>query len=120
MRRRMTPVTLTVLQEPQAVQPPLSPTLLKTPPILPATEADQDSEEDLVTEQVSVSEVEKILEDLANGVVDETLPWLSEEDVAFDMDEVVVEEEEIVDEDDDDSSDAEDDKKDIGWIKEGE
>ena len=74
----------------------------------------------LVTGQVSVSEVEKILEDLANGVVDETLPRLSEEDVAFDMDKVVVEEEEIVDEDDDDSSDAEDDKKDIGWIKEGE
>ena len=50
--------------------------------------------------------------------MDETLPRLPEEDVAFDMDEVV--EEEIVDEDDDDSSDAEDDKKDIGWIKEGE
>ena len=51
----MTPVTLTVLQKPQAVQHPPSPTLLKTPPILPATEADWDDEEDLVMEQVSVS-----------------------------------------------------------------
>lgn len=117
MRRKMTPVTLTVLQEP--VQPPPSPTLLNTPPILPATITDQDDETELFMEQVSVSEVEQILVDLANGVVDETLPRLSEEDVAYDMDEVVVEEEEIV-EDDDDDSDTDDDKKDIGWISEGE
>ena len=32
-------------------------------------------------------------------MVDETLPRLSEEDVAFDMDEVVVEEEVILDDD---------------------
>ena len=44
-----------------------------------------------------MSEVKKILQDLANGVVDETLPRLTEEDIAFDMDEVVVEEEEFVD-----------------------
>jgi len=106
-----------VLQEP--VQPPPSPTLLNTPPILPATITDQDDETELFMEQVSVSEVEQILVDLANGVVDETLPRLSEEDVAYDMDEVVVEEEEIV-EDDDDDSDTDDDKKDIGWISEGE
>ena len=49
-------------------------------------------------------------------MVDETLPRLPEEDVAFDVNEVV--EEEIVDEDDDDSSDTEDDEKDIKWIKE--
>ena len=47
------------------------------------------------------------------------LPWLSEEDVAFDMDEVVVEEEVILYDDDDDDSDADDDEKDIGWISEG-
>ena len=47
-------------------------------------------------------------------MVDETLPRLPEEDVAFDMDEVVVEEEETADEDDDDSSDTEDDKMDQG------
>ena len=57
IERKMTPVTLTVLQKPQAVEHPPSPTLLKTPPNLPATEAYQDDEEDLVTEQVSVSEV---------------------------------------------------------------
>ena len=84
-------------------------------------EVDQDNEEDLlVTEQMSVSEVEQILEDLANGVVDEILPRLSEEDVAFDTDEVVVEEEVILDDDDDDDSDADDDEKDIGWISEEE
>ena len=44
-----------------------------------------------------MSEVKKILQDLANGVVDETLPRLTEEDIAFEMDEVVVEEEEFVD-----------------------
>ena len=122
MRRKMTPVTLTGMLPGQVPVQPLSATLLKTPPILPVTEVDQDNEEDLlVTEQVSVSEVEQILEDLANGVVDETLPRLSEEDVAFDMDEVVVEEEVILDDDDDDDdSDADDDEKDIGWISEGE
>ena len=53
-----------------------------------------------------------------NGVVDETLPWLTEEDVAFDMDEVVVEDEEIVDDDEDD--DMNEDESDIGWIEEWE
>ena len=53
-------------------------------------------------------------------MVDETLPRLPEQDVDFDMNEVVVKEKEVVDEDYDDSSDTEDDKKDIGWIKEEE
>ena len=55
-------------------------------------------------------------------MVDETLPQLPEQDVDFDMNEVVVEEKEVVDEDYDDSSDTEDDKEytSIGWIKEGE
>jgi hypothetical protein len=120
MRRKMTPVTLTMLQGRSAgpipptppVQLPLSAfTALdsETPPILPTTEGDEDTEE-------QVSEVEQILQDLANGVVDETLPKLTEEDVAFDMDEVVVEEEEIVDEDDD----TDEDENDIGWINEEE
>ena len=51
-------------------------------------------------------------------MVDETLPRLTEEDVAFDMDEVVVEEEEIVDDDEDD--DTNEDESDIGWIDEEE
>ena len=46
-------------------------------------------------------------------MVDETLPRLTEEDVAFDMDEIVVEEEEIVEEDEDEDDE---DENDIGWI----
>ena len=72
-------------------------------------------EDDLVKEKMS--EVEQILQDLANGVVDETLPRLTE-DVAFDMDEVVVEDKEIVDDDEDD--DTNEDEGDIGWIDEEE
>ena len=49
--------------------------------------------------------------------IDKTLPRLPEEDVAFDMDEVV--EEEIVDEDDDDSSDIEDDEKILNGSRKG-
>jgi hypothetical protein len=128
MRRKMTPVSLTMLQEssagpiasPQTSVLPLTLLDSETPPIptLLTTEADEEAEEDLLlvyTEQVS--EVEGILLDLANGVVDETLPWLTEEDVAFDMDEVVVEEEEIVEEDDDDDGSSDDDESDIGWRK---
>ena len=59
----------------------------------------------------------EILQDIADGVVDETLPRLTEEDVAFDMDEIVVEEEEIVEEDEDEEDE---DENDIGWINEEE
>jgi len=114
MRRKMIPVSLTMLQGRSAgpiAHPPTPPVQL---PLTPS-EADEDAEEDLVTEQVS--EVEQILQDLANGVVDETLPRLTEEDVAFDMDEVVVEEEEVVDDDDDETDE---DESDIGWIDEEE
>ena len=52
------------------------------------------------------------------GVVIWTRIWLTEEDVAFDMDEVVVEDEEIVDDDEDD--DTNEDESDIGWIDEEE
>jgi len=91
---------------------------LETPATpLPIAEVDEDAKEGLVTERMS--EVEQILQDLANGVVDETLPRLTEEDVAFDMDEVVVEEDEILD---DNESDMDEDENDIGWIdvEEGE
>ena len=81
-----------------------------TVPILPA-EVNQDPDEDIFTEQVS--EVEKILQDLENGVVDEILPQLTEDDVAFDMDEVVVEEEDVLDEDE---SNTDGEENDIGWI----
>ena len=42
--------------------------------------------EDAEDDPEQVSKVEKILQDLANGVVDETLPRLMEKDIAFDMD----------------------------------
>ena len=63
------------------------------------------------TEQVS--KVEKILQDLKNGVVDEILPQLTEDDVPFDMDKVVVEEEDVLDEDE---SNTDGEENDIGWI----
>ena len=120
-------MSLTLLQghseTPASQTPPESPdrilpqTPLETPPIpslLTTTEVDKDTEED--PEQVS--KVGKKLQDLANGVVDETLPRLTEEDLAFDsMDEVVVEEEDFVEEDSDDDGD---DENDIGWINEEE
>ena len=98
------------------IPPVLPQTPLEPAPILSlptSTEADKDAEGD--PEQVS--EVEKILQDLANRVVDETLPRLMEEDIAFDMDEVVVEGEEVVEKDSDDDSN---DESDIGWINEKE
>ena len=80
------PVSLTMLQgslagpiaRPPTPSPPvqLPRTPLETPPILPTTEED-DSEDakDIGTEQMS--EVEHILQDLANGVADdETFPRL--------------------------------------------
>lgn len=119
MRRKMNPVSLTLLQEQSAgpiprpqTPPSRSPMTMEIQPSLPTIEMDEDDVvEELATEQVS--EVEQILQDLANGVVDETLPRLTEEDVAFDMDEVVVEEEEVIDDDD---SDTDEEKSDIGWI----
>ena len=49
-------------------------------------------------------------------MVDETLPQSTEDDVAFDMDEIVVEDDEIVDTDESDTNDSGDD---IGWMVEG-
>ena len=87
---------------------PLTP--FDTVPILPA-EVNQDPDEDIFTDQVS--KVEKNSPESRNGVVDETLPWLTENDVAFDMGEVVVEEEYSLDEDE---SDTDGEENDIGWI----
>ena len=118
----MTPVSLTMFQQYSAgpVASPLTP--LETPPNpsldLLTTEADEEDEleENLLADIEQTSEVEKILQDLENGVVDETLPRLIEEDVAFEMDEVVVEEEEIVEEEEDDNDDTDDDENDIRCI----
>jgi len=46
-------------------------------------------------------------------VADETLPWLTEDDVALNMDEIVVEDEEFVDTDELDSDEGEGD---VGWM----
>ena len=66
---------------------------------------------------METTEIDKLLEDIENGVVDETLPRLTEDDVAFDMDEIVVENDEFVDTEESDTDDSEDD---IGWTDEGE
>ena len=49
------------------------------------------------------NEIERILDELADGIPEPTLIRLSEEDVALDMDEVVVD---VIDEEDSDSSDG--------------
>ena len=120
--RKMKPVTLTLLQghseSANSQTPPVQDVPPQTPldtPQIPSLPTTEDEEVEIDPEQVS--EVEKILQDIADGVVDETLPRLTEEDVAFDMDEIVVEEEEIVEEDEDEDDE---DENDIGWINEEE
>ena len=79
---------------------------------IPAAEGDEEeSEEAPVTEETS--EIDKILEDVENGVADETLPRLTEDDVALDMDEIVVEDDEFVDTDESDDDEGE---SDVGWM----
>ena len=58
---------------------------------------------------VETAKINRILEDIENGVVDEMLPWSTEDDVAFDMDEIVVEDDEFVDTDESDTNDSGDD-----------
>ena len=74
-RRKMTPVSLTMLQgssegpiaRPLTPPVPSSSTPFETPPILPSTaEVNENTKGDLVTQQTS--EVEQILQDLENGV----------------------------------------------------
>jgi len=72
---------------------------------------DHSLEEGPVTDETS--EIDKILEDVENGVADETLPRLTEDDVALNMDEIVVEDEEFVDTDESDSDEGEGD---VGWM----
>jgi hypothetical protein len=113
---KMKPVSLTLLQvHSESAVPIANP---QTPSVHPQTPLETRSISSLPTTTVAeqASEVETILQDLANGVVDETLPRLTEEDVAFEMDEVVVEEEVVVDDDDDDDED----ENDIGWINKDE
>jgi len=95
--------------------PQPQPTATSPIPSIPATEADKEVlEEGLASEEAT--KIDKLLEDLENGVVDETLLRLTEDDVAFNMDETVVEDDEFVDTDELDTDDSEDD---IGWMDEG-
>ncbi|EDR14937.1 uncharacterized protein LACBIDRAFT_306236 [Laccaria bicolor S238N-H82] len=123
--RKMRPVSSsTTLEKPseqaaatlltQTLQP--QPTATSPAPVIPATETDEEAlEEGLLS--VETTEIDRILKDIENRVVDETLLRLTEDDVAFDMDEIVVEDNEFVDPDESDTNDSEDD---IGWMDEGQ
>jgi len=109
--RNMNPVTQAVLEEssklatlPSAPQPesvPPSPSG-RSPPDIPS-EITADDKGSLVPEEANG--VEEILNDLERGVVDETLPWLTEDDIAYDMDEVLIEVNTGIDTDESNTSD---------------
>ena len=63
---------------------------------------------------VETTKIDRIIE---NRVVDETLLWLTEDDVAFSMGEIAVEDDKFADNDESDTNDSEDD---IGWMVEGQ
>jgi hypothetical protein len=64
------------------------------------------------------NEAEQILSDLEGGVLDNTLPRLTEDDVAYDMDEVVIEVDPDVESGDSDTSDE--GGSDIEWGRKNE
>jgi len=91
--------------------PPTPPVTSPIPLILAAEGDEEEFKEGPATDETS--EIDKILEDIENGVADETLPQLTEDDVALNMDEIVVEDEEFVDTDELDSDEGEGD---VGWM----
>jgi len=119
IRRKMKPVSLAALEGHSEQATALIPTQLPpTPPVtspiplILAAEGDKEEfEEGPATDETS--EIDKILEDVENGVADETLPQLTEDDVVLNMDEIVVEDEEFVDTDESDSDEGEGD---VGWM----
>jgi len=119
IRRKMKPVSLAALERHSEQATALIPTQLPpTPPVtspiplILAAEGDEEEfEEGPVTDETS--EIDKILEDVENGVADETLPRLTEDDVALNMDEIVVEDEEYIDTDESDSDEGEGD---VCWM----
>jgi len=121
IRRKMKPVSLASLQGRSeqapgyvAPQPPPTPSITSPISLIPAAEEDEeDFEEGPAPEETS--EIDRILEDVENGVADETLPRLTEDDVALDMDEIVVEDDEFIDADESDSDEGEGD---VGWMDE--
>jgi len=117
--RKMKPVSLAALKghSEQATAliltqlPPTPPVTSPIPLILAAEGDEEEFEEGPATDETS--EIDKILEDVKNGVADETLPRLTGDDVALNMDEIVVEDEEFVDTDESDSDEGEGD---VGWM----
>ncbi|EDR02479.1 uncharacterized protein LACBIDRAFT_309524 [Laccaria bicolor S238N-H82] len=123
-RRKMKPVSLAALEghSEQAAtahiptQPPPASPVTSPIPLIPAAEGDEEEFEEGPASN-ETSEIDKILEDIENGVADETLPRLTEDDVVLDMDEIMVEDEEFVDTDESDSDEGEDD---VGWMDDEE
>ena len=117
-RRKMKPVTASALENPAlhldtlpTPHPsPVPPPQIQTP--VPLCGEDEFEEVD----DEPKGEAEQILEDIANGVVEETLPRLGPEDVELDMDVIMVEEDEVVESEDDE---YEEEDGDLGWVDEG-
>ena len=100
----MNPVTLTIPQEPSELTahpstpqpgPPTSEISVTLSMVL-AEVVDDDKGSSIPEE---LNEIEQILNDLERGVVEKTLPCLTENDVAYDMDEVLVEDDTDLDSD---------------------
>ena len=68
---------------------------------------EEEFEEAPVTEETC--EINKILQEVENGVADETLAWLTEDDIVLDMYKIVVEDDEFVDMDELDDDEGEGD-----------
>ncbi|PPQ98032.1 hypothetical protein CVT26_003094 [Gymnopilus dilepis] len=118
-RRKMKPVSASALE---SMTPPLHDTL-PTPHLLPIPRAasqtpmpqippSEDDELEEIEEEPK-GEAAQILEDVANGVVEKTLPRLSPEDVELDMNEVVVEDDEVVESEDDEEGEED---ADLSWV----
>ena len=119
----MNPVTLTVVQEPSELtahpstpqpRPPTSETSVTLSTVLDEV-VDEDQRSSIPEE---LNEIEQILNDLERGLVEESLPYSTEDDVAYDMDEVLVEDDADVDSEESNVSDEGD--SDIYWEEEND
>jgi hypothetical protein len=122
-RRNMNPVTLTVVQEPSELtthpstpqpRPSTSETSVTLSTVL--DEVVDDDKGSSIPEELN--EIEQILDDLETGLVEESLLCLTEDDVAYDMDEVLVEDDADVDSEESNASDEGD--SDIYWEEEND
>jgi hypothetical protein len=119
-RRRMKPVSALSLAQPSAASTESAPLTTAT-----ASDLNPDEEEAGVAEEGDVDdepeprnsiETETILDDLAEGILEPTLPRLSEEDVALDMDEVLIE---MFSDEESESGESEDETSDENETNEG-